>query len=355
MQLDDMTAQPVVWFKEFGDPRVISRSTGEVYTDEASMREKEPNAKPATEILHFKIHSVRDSAYGIPRFAPAMPAVLGSRENEEVNLAYFENKSVPPLALLVNGGRLGKSAMTKLEDFFEENLKGKKNFHRILILEAEPSKGLGNGPSAVPKIAFERLRDQQQQDALFQVYDERNEAKVGSQYRMPRILRGDDRNINRATVFGSIRLAEDQVFEPERNDFDAIVNVKLLSALGIRFWRFRSNAPVTRDPEILGAIVSDMVRFGILTPAEARELAKDIFSKDFATIDAQWMHQPLMLTLALVKNGMAPEAVLGASSTKDALAARAQEQVPAPAAGNGANGAVVPATASAPKIQEGEA
>ena len=56
---------------------------------------------------------------------------------EEVNYLYFENKSVPPLALLVSGGRLSESAVPRIERFIEENLKGKQGFHKILILEAE--------------------------------------------------------------------------------------------------------------------------------------------------------------------------------------------------------------------------
>jgi hypothetical protein len=35
-----------------------------------------------------------------------------------------------------------------------------------------------------------------------------------------------------------------QVFQPEREEFDFVVNRKLLNDMGIRFWRFRSNSPV---------------------------------------------------------------------------------------------------------------
>jgi len=335
VQLDEDTGQPAVWFKEFGDPRVVSRTTGTFFATEDELVAKEgETAKPATEILSFRINSVRTTAYGIPRWGPVMPVVVGSRENEEVNLAYFENKSVPPLALLVNGGRLGKGAMTKLEDFFEENLKGKKNFHRILILEAEPARGAGSGPSAVPKMSFEKLRDAQQQDALFQNYEERNDAKVGAAFRMPRILRGDDRQINKATVYGSMRLAEDQVFEPERTEFDAALNANLLPALGVCFWRFRTNAPVTRDPEILGAITVDLVKVGVLTPGEGRAIAKDIFSKDLPNIQAPWIDQPLALTLAAVRAGVSVEAILGAS-LRDAIRTTETESPPQSSSSSG--------------------
>jgi capsid portal protein len=70
-----------------------------------------------------------------------MLCVLGSRQMEEVNYLYFENKSVPPLALLVSGGRLADASVPRIQRFIEENIKGKNNFHSILILEAEGADG----------------------------------------------------------------------------------------------------------------------------------------------------------------------------------------------------------------------
>ena len=42
-------------------------------------------------------HSPR-SPYGVPRWVGTLLSVLGSRQMEEVNYLYFENKSVPPMA-----------------------------------------------------------------------------------------------------------------------------------------------------------------------------------------------------------------------------------------------------------------
>ena len=89
-----------VYFKSFGDPRVISRSTGRVFNDIAALKAAKPDDGPATELLHFAIHSPR-SPYGVPRWVGTLLSVLGSRQMEEVNFLYFENKSVPPMALLV--------------------------------------------------------------------------------------------------------------------------------------------------------------------------------------------------------------------------------------------------------------
>ena len=241
--------------------------------DIAALKAAKPDDGPATELLHFAIHSPR-SPYGVPRWVGTLLSVLGSRQMEEVNFLYFENKSVPPMALLVSGGRISEASVPRIERFIEENLKGKANFHKILILEAD---GAGTGDGGRAKIELRPLTDAQQQDALFQVYDERNIDKVGSAFRLPRLLRGESKDFNRATAESALRFAEDQVFQPERDEFDFLMNRKVLADMGLRFWRFRSQTPVTRDPERMTEMVERLVRVGVLTPEEGRLLAGDIY------------------------------------------------------------------------------
>ncbi len=287
-----------VFFKAFGDPRVISKRTGSVFASAEELRASHSSDGPATELLHFAIHSPR-SPYGVPRWVGALLAVLGSRQMEEVNYLYFENKSVPPLALLISGGRLSESSVPRIERFIEENLKGRANFHKILILEAEGGQGENRA-----KIELRPLTEAQQQDALFQVYDERNIDKVGGAFRLPRLLRGESKDFNRATAESALRFAEDQVFQPERDEFDYLINRKLMADMGIRFWRFRSQTPVTRDPERMTAMVEKLVRVGVLTPEEGRFLAGDIFNREFRKIGDDWTKRPITLTLAGIQTGV---------------------------------------------------
>jgi PBSX family phage portal protein len=292
-----------VFFKEFGDPRVISRSRGTVFQSVEALVAADPDDGPATEILHFKLHNPR-SAYGTPRWIGNLLAVLGSRQAEEVNFLYFENKSVPPLAVLVSGGRLSAQSIPRIENFIENHVRGKRNFHKILILEAEPAGSGGNiEHTGRLKIELKPLTAAQHSDALFQNYDERNIDKVGQSFRLPRLLRGDIRDFNRSTSDAALMFAEMQVFQPEREEFDFVVNRKVLADMGIRFWRFRSNAPVTRDPATMADIVRGLVNANILTPEEARQLAGDVFNRDFKKISAPWVKQPVPLTLAGIPVG----------------------------------------------------
>jgi PBSX family phage portal protein len=288
------------YFKEFGDPRVVSRLTGRVFESlEKMMADKDikPEDGPATELFHLKNYSPISDPYGVPRWIGNLPAVLGSRELDEVNLGYFENKTVPPLALLVAGGRLSKGVVPRIEEFIEQNLKGRKNFHKILILEAEGQKNAA-GMNIIPTVKFVPLREAQQQDGLFQKYDEANWAKIGSSFRLPRLLVGKDDHINRATADASLQFAEEQVFEPMRNFFDDMINRKIFADLNITFWKFKSNTPITRNPELLSDVIKKLSDSGVITPGEARTIAADIFNRALPRIDVLWTQQPFKLTLA---------------------------------------------------------
>ena len=308
--------QEVVYFKECGDPRVRSRKTGRFFRSIDELEAGDATDGPATEVLHFKLHNAR-SAYGTPRWIGNLLSVLGTRQAEEVNFLYFENKSVPPLALLVSGGRLSAQSVPRIESYIENHIKGKRNFHKILVLEAEPAGGTSFDHTGRMKIELRPLTNAQQTDALFQSYDERNHDKVGQSFRLPRLLRGDIRDFNRSTGDAALSFAEMQVFQPEREEFDFIVNRKLLADMGIRFWRFRSNSPVTRDPAAMADIVRSLVNANILTPEEGRMLASDVFNREFKRINASWVKQPVPLTLAGIPPTPEPENPLGPEVQKD--------------------------------------
>ena len=229
-----------IYFKELGDPRLTSSKSGLVFRDIDQLRETDGvDASPATEVLHFRVASTR-TAYGIPRWIGVLLSVLGSRQVDEVNFSYFDNKSVPPLLVTVADGRMTDESVERMRTHIDTEVKGKRNFHKILILEAETSNEPGQQHSGRAKIDVKPLTMAQHNDALFQKYDERNMDKVGMSFRLPRMLRGDIRDFNRATADAALEFAEMQVFVPEREDFDFVMNRVILPKLGIRFWTFKS-------------------------------------------------------------------------------------------------------------------
>lgn len=284
------------YFKEFGDPRTVCAATGVAYNSVEEMRlpeNKGEDAVVASEMIHFKIHSP-SSPYGVPRWIGALASVLGSISMEAVNLAYFDNKGVPPLAILVSNGILTEATIKRLEDVLEKEIKGKKNFHKVLVLEAtnEP------GDNTAPRIEMKPLMSAILSDAIYQKYDERNIDKIGSKFRVPRLLRGDVRDFNKSTSWASIRFAEEQVFSGERQEFDFTFNRSILTDMGIVYWRLVSQGPTIRDPEIIIELLSILAKASALTPNEVRAMAAKALNVQLARIDEDWANRPPSFTLA---------------------------------------------------------
>ena len=301
----------MMFFKEFGDPRVVSKKTGEIIPvdkDGKALFEDEEDG-PATELLYFPIHNP-ESAYGVPRWIGNLLSVIGSRQSEEVNFLYFDGKGVPPMAILVGGGRLSGNSIDRIRDFIKNNIKGRKNFHSVMVLEAETASGKQVENAGKVKIEMKPLTAAQHNDALFQNYDERNINKVGMAFRLPRMLRGDIRDFNRSTADAALAFAEMQVFQPEREDFDFMINRKLLlNEFGIRYWKYVSNAPVTRDPAVVAKMIKDLMNANAVTAIDMRPLLEEVFNREFRTITADWAKQPVPLTVAGIQTGPGGEIV----------------------------------------------
>jgi PBSX family phage portal protein len=186
-----------VYFKEFGDPRLMSRKTGKFYGSKSAMVKEEGEYLPATEIKHFKIYDP-NSVYGTPRWIGALLAVLGSRAAEEINLDYFHSK--PPAGLLfVTGGKLTKDVRSKIETLWETKATGKERFHGLIVVEAVTQRSaMFQEASGKVAMEFVPLTGTQNNDALFREYDKTNGDKISHTMRVPRLLRGDTRDFNRA-------------------------------------------------------------------------------------------------------------------------------------------------------------
>lgn len=291
------------WFKEFGDPRIMSRKSGIFHKseDEITAKLKEDSDEGvATEVIHFKIPALK-GPYGTPRWIGNILSVRGSRLAEEVNYYYFRKKAIPPMMIFVEDGTLSGDAVERLTLFFQQIMGETEKHWSVPVIEgesAEEAKNRGVQWSGTPKFKIEKLMDQQLKDALFQTYDQNNRDKVGESFRIPRLLRGDVRDMTRATATVGKAFGEQQVFQPERDREDNMINRKIMPALDFKYVEFRTRAPIMRDPISLTEMVSALVKAGVLTPEEGREISEDIFNREFVRIKEDWVKRPLALTLA---------------------------------------------------------
>lgn len=287
-----------VYFKEYGDPRSIDPVTG---------HEKELNFEDqATEII-FHSRYVAGHLYGMPRWINNLPAILGSRESELTNLNFFKDNAIPPFAIMVSGGMLTEASMEDIEQRFNGS-RGQEMMHRALILEAQANDDdtLEEGGSTAPRIEIKPLMADRQNDALFQEYDENNQQKIRSCFRLPPIFVGRSDDYTRATAQSSLETAESQVFSPERNDVDDIINAKLFvlkDRIRPKFWRFRSNPARLVGSESVIEAMKMMDEMGAMTPNNAIEILNELMNLNRPKIDEQWADYPFEMVKLLVNKG----------------------------------------------------
>ena len=100
---------------------------------------------------------------------------------------------------------------------------------------------------------------------------------------MPKILRGDSSEVNRATADAALSFAEQQVFAGERNAFDYLIDRTILVDLGIRYHRFESVGVDLKNPEALAVAAKQFEN--TLNRLEVRAIAEDVFGRDYKPVE----------------------------------------------------------------------
>jgi len=291
----------VVWFKEFGDARNYDSETGNEIKEDDDI----PRSKYANELIHRTIYCGR-SPYGLPRYIGNLLSIFGDRASEEINFITFKNNNIPSMIVAVSNGQLTEDTIDRMKDFVETQVQGSGNYSKFLILEAEGAEEGEEGGQV--KIEIKPLTQEQHSDALFQAYSKNNQDKVRRVWRLPPIFVGRSDDYTRATAESSRRLADEQIFGPERDEFDAFMNRDIFPAMGVRYHKFKSNSPNTTDNTQLVKILASAEKTGGMTPAIGRMILEDVLNAELPVVSEEVdQNVPFSLTMAeKVKNQADP-------------------------------------------------
>lgn len=267
------------WFKEFGDPRAYDNQTGEEIPPDKvdAFMDRWGVGRLANEVVHFKLYSCR-SPYGLPRYIGNLLSIFGARAAEEINYITFRNNNVPSMAILVSNGQLTEGTLQRINSFVESQIQGNDNYSKFLLIEAEGD--LEGEDAGNIKLDIKPLTREQARDALFQNYMAANQDNVRRAFRIPPIFVGKSDDYTRATAEASRRLADEQVFAPERTTFDEWVNRTLFPHMNVVYHRFRSNNPNTTDNAQLVKILASAEKTGAMTPEIGRMMIEEILSRE---------------------------------------------------------------------------
>lgn len=283
-----------VYFKEFGDPRAMSKTDGTyVGENEAIAPENQ-----ATSLIFLNIYCPY-TEYGLPRYLGQLLNIYGNRKAEELNYQYFTDGRHIPLAIVVENGQLTEGSKRALE-----GSKGNAAAYKFLLLEAkgiEKETSLAGDDTRSPvSIKIEQIAQMLEHDGLFQEYCKNNRDKIRSSFRLHPIYTGESQDYTRATADTARTITEEQVFQPERDDLAFRFNSLLKPALGIQNISMTFKAPKISDNAAIAAAIAPYVSAGAATPNMLIDTLGELLGKQFEAFEGEWGNTPLSITLRLL-------------------------------------------------------
>ncbi|MGE8079034.1 phage portal protein [Peribacillus loiseleuriae] len=283
-----------VFFKEYGDPRIMDLSTGK-------FNDRTPEHLQATEIFHFKIGS---ETYGKPRWIGNLISLYGARKAEELNLMYFKNGRHIPAAITVSNGKLDDTSYEALQGYMND-LQGTDNAHKFLLLEAMGTveEKMINGDEKVTpvKVEIKSLAEVLQQDALFLEYDENTRRKIRSSFRLPPLYTGEAQEFSRATADTARKVTEEQVFQPERKTLARTLNALFLEPLGFKYVKLSIKGADFHDPVEISKVLTPFIQAGAVAPNDLRGLLGQVLGKKIEPFGDEY-NIPIQILRGQVEN-----------------------------------------------------
>jgi len=277
-----------IFYKEFGDPRYIMQKTGDIYETEEDYNKAIESEKIkdedllATEILHFKLESIDDTEYGVPRYEPAITESLTYIYHANGDLEDLQTNKMPNYWINLSGGSLTKDSKNEFKKFFKRLRTGSIKGKEPIITESKTSGGSDGKGVKIDINPLQVKRDDYFVKALKNIKE-----SIRSCFRLSKLFTGDTDGINRATAYAALETAENQVFKPERNDFNVTMTWFLDTVIGTTMVNFYLLGVRLRDSAFIEEIVK-LLDSGAITPNEARAELSEYFKVPLDEVNDLW-------------------------------------------------------------------
>lgn len=215
------------YLKELGAVRDLDAQSGEW----SQRGRRIPLSRRGSAVIHFRVDKDHNNEYGLPRWIAQTRSIDGEIQAQNLNLNYFNNGGIPPVIVFLQNGTLNPDSKLALNAALQGSAETK---NRGVVVETT-SNGGSLEKAATVGIKVERFSSEQQNDSMFGNYAESAYTQIKSSYRLPQIFLGRSEDYNFATAYASIVITEAQVFKPERDEFDAIVNDRVVRGITDQF------------------------------------------------------------------------------------------------------------------------
>lgn len=275
-----------VYFKEFGDPRIMDRRDG-LYLQEGQSIDLD---NQANEIMEFAIGT---EPYGEVRWIGQVLGVDGSRRAEGLNNNYFVNGRHTPLMIILKNGALTEGSYARLQNYMND-IKGEAGQHAFILLEMESPDGKTDFDADEQQdVEIKDLASILQKDELFQDYLDNNRRKVQSAFQLPDLYVGYTTDFNRATAQTAQEVTEQQVFQPERKSLAWAINNRLLNEYQFKYVECYFLEPDISNPDDLYKLLTVCNNAGGLTPNKARQIIFEAYGEVAEDYPEEWGDVPL--------------------------------------------------------------
>lgn len=287
----------IQWFKQYGDPRVVDRTSGEYVRDSQGNYVREPSQyfNKATEIWWLR-DSVAGDTYGTPIWISAMNDVLGRYEAQWVNHDTLESGGFPPWLLMVFG-KLSKGTREYLKAWIE-HLRDPSSYNEPGILEIEASKmSLNQAGGGKSSAQFVPMRDMRAEDGMFHKYQADTFKTTMLLHRFYSLVLGGAE---------WKKHEEQEVYKPMREWLDNKVTVDIIqNGFGIYNWKMRTRSASIADMEMYYKAVGMAGRTGGPTLAELRKMQNEVFGQNFPELEGSPFYTKLSAAeaIGLVRQG----------------------------------------------------
>lgn len=220
------------YFGEAGDrykdnPLFVDRETGDVAEGSAG----ELTNDPANELIFVRNPSPLSLHYGIPTWISAIRTISADESAKDYNREFFDNDTIPRLAIKVTGGELSEESKKDLRQMLQ-NLRDES--HRTVLLEVDKfNDSLGEDVS----IELEPISQGVSEEMSFRAFREKNEHEIAKVHGIPPVLIGVTETSNRANSRSQVHEFATEVIAPEQNKFaERLYQIIHQQAFGVTDW-----------------------------------------------------------------------------------------------------------------------
>ena len=240
-----------------------------------------------------------------------MLGVDGGRRAENLNRNYFIKGRHTPLLIAIEGGSLSPESEAALQEYMSA-VEGENGQHAFLLLETEKKEGevasvsYGDEKAVLPKVEVKDLAAMLQKDELFQDYIDNGRKRVQSAFNLPDVYVGYTTDYNRATVLAAMEVTEQQVFNPERDDLDWILNHQLFSELNLKYCEAYFRAPELNNVDDIVNLLNAAATAGGVSMNKAKEILYKYLGETSEPYPEEWGELPVAVYLATLSASQNP-------------------------------------------------